>query len=193
MAKLIGDENFAIPFWNWDNMTPKEKHQPAVVPWYFRRPDIFPNLYSPNRNKRLDPGVPDQVIHISRDWNWEVLDGVVRATDINWLRRYNNANIHRLTMLEGREKFLSYPLRAGDQYLDGRETFENNVHSVPHFWVGAPDNNYEDMGAVYTSMRDPILLAHHGNVDRIWHTWQVLNGHAPRRVVRTVSTCQDYS
>lgn len=43
-----------------------------------------------------------------------------------------------------------------------------HLHNVVHVWVGG------DMGPG-TSPNDPVFFLHHGNIDRIWATWQHAN------------------
>lgn len=73
--------------------------------------------------------------------------------------------------------FLGKPYRAGDEPNPGSGTFEIGPHVSVHSWTGDPKEPYgEDMGAFYSSGRDPLFFVHHANVDRMWSIWKRL-GH----------------
>lgn len=71
-----------------------------------------------------------------------------------------------------RYRFLGYPIRAGDEVVMARDTFETMVHGKIHMWLGDQAKNGEDMGQGYAAVLDPIFFMHHANVDRIWSVWQ---------------------
>ncbi|TKY59313.1 Polyphenol oxidase [Spatholobus suberectus] len=67
--------------------------------------------------------------------------------------------------------------RAGDDPEPGGGTVENIPHTPVHVWTGDKRQpKGEDMGAFYTSGRDPIFYSHHANVDRMWNIWKTIPG-----------------
>ncbi|KAF8659019.1 hypothetical protein HU200_058863 [Digitaria exilis] len=69
--------------------------------------------------------------------------------------------------------FHGQPYRAGDREMPGAGTVELALHNVVHEWTGDLERpNYENMGAYYSSARDPIFYPHHANSDRLWEVWR---------------------
>jgi hypothetical protein len=52
---------------------------------------------------------------------------------------------------------------------------EVNPHGYVHMSVGGANG---DMGNLETAAGDPIFFAHHGNVDRLWYSWENYNGNS---------------
>ena len=52
---------------------------------------------------------------------------------------------------------------------------EFGPHGDVHLWTADPSLNIEDsnpdMGILQTAARDPVFFAHHGNIDRLWWSW----------------------
>jgi hypothetical protein len=44
---------------------------------------------------------------------------------------------------------------------------DGNTHGAIHVWVGG------EMGEPPTATNDPVFWLHHGNIDRVWATWQL--------------------
>ena len=75
------------------------------------------------------------------------------------------------------ELFMGSPYRAGDQPRPGAGSVENIPHGTVHIWTGdGTQPNGEDMGSLYSAARDPIFVAHHGNIDRVWDIWREQGG-----------------
>jgi hypothetical protein len=50
---------------------------------------------------------------------------------------------------------------------------ETGPHGYVHMSVGGANG---DMGNLETAAGDPIFFAHHGNVDRLWYSWEQVSG-----------------
>ncbi|EEC78047.1 hypothetical protein OsI_17486 [Oryza sativa Indica Group] len=146
LGKLIGDETFALPFWNWD--------APAGMSF----PAIYANcrlssLYDPRRNQAHQPPFP-------LDLNYNGTDPTIPEDQL----------IDQNLKIMKKELFMGHPYSAGDQPKPGAGTVEFVPHNTVHNWTGDPRQpNGEDMGMFYSAARDPVFFAHHGNVDRMWY------------------------
>ncbi|KAM3370334.1 hypothetical protein ACQJBY_017936 [Aegilops geniculata] len=159
LGKLIGDDTFTLPFWNWD------------APAGMTLPAIYANRSSPLYNERRNPAHQPP---FSVDLDYNEVDVIIPTDE----QIDQNLNIMYRQMVSGAKKtrlFMGQPYRAGDQPDPGAGSVENVPHGTMHTWTGDPAQpNNEDMGNFYSAARDPIFFAHHGNIDRLWHVWRGL-------------------
>ncbi|KAI3978831.1 hypothetical protein MKX01_016006 [Papaver californicum] len=163
LGSLIGDENFALPFWNWDS------------PEGMFIPDMYLNG-SMIDTQRDSSHLPPQVADINYDYFERGL-GPEDQISTNIAFMYNQ-------MVSGAKKtelFMGCPYKAGENgFCDGPGTIELAPHNALHTWVGSNLNTErEDLGAFYSAARDPIFYAHHSNIDRLWNVWNELRGNKP--------------
>ncbi|VFQ89521.1 unnamed protein product [Cuscuta campestris] len=164
LGKLIDDPTFAMPFWNWDH--PDGMQMPSI---YIA--DQNSPLYDRFRNsKHMPPNIVDFDYGIGSDSS---------ILDAQQLMSQNLTIMYRQLVSLGptARMFLGSPYRAGDDPGPGLGSLESVPHGSIHAWTGDPSQpNGEDMGSFYTSGRDIIFHAHHGNIDRMWEIWKTLGG-----------------
>lgn len=170
LGELLGDDTFALPYWNWDNPEATEP-LPNAIPSFYWNPNS--SLYDPNRNIcSRPPFIVD-------------LDSIGGCTNktADFLRVQNTRLQYTQMVLGGDTPALFYgmPYRLGDFGGGGPGTFEDQPHGTIHAWVGdpnaeAPFRPFDDMGNFGRSAFDPVFYAHHANVDRLWCLWTHLRG-----------------
>ncbi|GFP87036.1 polyphenol oxidase a1 chloroplastic [Phtheirospermum japonicum] len=157
-AKLLGDDTFALPFWNWDSPSGME------IPALFNASDS--SLYDPLRDQSHLPPV---VV----DLNY---GGFLMGFSPEQQRSYN-LNLMYKQMISNAATprlFMGQPFKSGDDITKmlGAGSVEIAPHNTMHVWAGDERETFrENMGIFYSAARDPIFYAHHANVDRLWDIW----------------------
>ncbi|KAG0448837.1 hypothetical protein HPP92_027636 [Vanilla planifolia] len=160
LGKLIGDDNFAIPFWNWD------------APDGMQLPAIYNEKSSSLYNERRDPKhLPPTIVDLDNTTNSTLTKDQLIEDNLKIMYRQMVSNGKTA------ELFMGAPYRAGDEPGPGSGSLELIPHGTVHIWTGdSRQPNREDMGIFYSAARDPIFFAHHSNVDRLWSVWKTLGG-----------------
>lgn len=158
LGKLIGDPNFAIPFWNWDN--PSGMRMP---PLYL---DSNFSMFDCNRNSD----------HLNKlvDLNYNGTEN----HEPDFVRIINNLTVVHKAMYDNSHTgygVFGGEIRGGEDPISEGGSIES-PHNLVHQWVGDPTQPYnENMGNFYSAAKDPIFYGHHGNVDRLWSIWKELD------------------
>ena len=149
LGNLIGDNNFALPYWDWTN-------NPTVPAAFF---DPSSPLYDPRRaitaNDSIlnDPEVFQTTQQSSIDY-------------ITTLPTFSPQN-------PGDDSFGGPPDNTqADNRFQG--ALEGGPHDAVHMWVGG---NLGDMGDFSTAARDILFFGHHANIDRLWSVWRSNQSH----------------
>lgn len=155
VGSLIGDDAFALPFWNWDS--PDAMTLPG---WYMNDP-----FFDDQRDfSHFPPKVCDLNFHEDNDIEPE------EQIHLNLAFMYKQV----VSGAKTPELFMGCPYKAGEGGVcDGPGTVELAPHNTMHKWVGSnfqPER--EDMGAFYSAARDPVFYPHHANLDRVWEVWR---------------------
>ncbi|GJM92888.1 hypothetical protein PR202_ga09394 [Eleusine coracana subsp. coracana] len=156
-AKLLGEPDFAMPFWSWD------------VPEGMRIPKEFADaaspLYDPIRNPRHAPPAVVDLDYMDVEKNYPDEKQIQHNLWVMYKQMISNAPLPSL--------FHGQPYRAGDAEKPGAGTVEIYPHNSMHGWTGdIARPNHEDMGVYYSAGRDPIFYPHHANIDRLWEAWR---------------------
>jgi polyphenol oxidase len=161
LRKLLGDDSFALPYWNWDN--PPGMYLPSIYT------DKSSPLYDALRNANHQPPTLIDLDYGETDDTTGGKGSVDANLAIMYRQMISGATTPGLFF---GEKYL-----AGDEPDPGAGTIESVPHNTVHTWTGDPNQpNIEDMGALYSAGRDPVFFCHHSNVDRMWVIWKTLGG-----------------
>ncbi|MCI25348.1 polyphenol oxidase, partial [Trifolium medium] len=149
-------------------------------------PSIFTNpnssLYDPYRDPRHQPPA---TIDLEYDRAQGDLPNYIPRCAEEQIK-LNLYTMHRTMYRNGNTNTLFHggPFRGGDIPPDSKEdqskssgSIERSPHNIVHVWCGDPNQlDRKDMGHFYSSGRDPLFYALHGNVDRMWSIWKTLGG-----------------
>ncbi|KAJ9541086.1 hypothetical protein OSB04_027592 [Centaurea solstitialis] len=159
-GKLIGDPDFAIPFWNWD--APDGMEIPGM---YTHRESP---LYDALRNADHQPPCVVDLQYDTEEKHRSREDQVVLNLSTMHRQMISGANTTSL--------FMGNPYHAGDRPCAGSGTIEGVPHDTLHTWTGDKSRPYlENMGTFYSAARDPMFYGHHANVDRMWYLWKTID------------------
>ncbi|KAM3316984.1 hypothetical protein ACQJBY_034889 [Aegilops geniculata] len=156
-AKLLGEPDFALPFWSWD------------VPDGMRMPPEFANssspLYDPVRNPRHRPPSLVDLGFVGVESNRTDEQQIQHNLRTMYKQMIGNGALPSL--------FHGQPFRAGQSDKPGPGTVELSPHNTVHTWTGdIALTNVENMGTYYSAGRDPLFYPHHSNIDRLWEAWR---------------------
>jgi polyphenol oxidase len=169
LAKLLNDDTFALPFWNWDNQSP-EHPQGNVVPRVYADKH---SLYATNKTSSLydDTRTPCALLPEGFvDFQSGFACPGANATSV----RASNAHVvfvNTVGVAVTPLVFHGWPYRLGDQGGGGVGAIEIVPHASVHGWV-----NRVKMLTFRDSASDPIFFGHHANIDRLWEVWKTLPG-----------------
>ncbi|MBV9408298.1 MAG: tyrosinase family protein, partial [Candidatus Eremiobacteraeota bacterium] len=154
LGSLVNDMSLRLTYWDW------EVPSHALVPPAFGEIENNP-LYDATRYLQLGQSVERMLtnyttgkqrfyrlalVHRLLHCTWEDFGGTARGTDPD-------------------------PPPAGG-------VVESGSHGFVHVSVGGDATRYDklpcsgDMAILNTAARDPIFYAHHGNLDRLWRSWE---------------------
>lgn len=171
LAKLIGDDNFALPFWNWDSQNNTEPF-PNALPWlYYNNVSYSPNainktssLWDPDRNAcSAPPRLVEFQQYIRCDPRPFPDLTRIQNAHLMWTQMVS-VGVTPLVMAGGVYRF-------GDFGGRGMGAIEARPHSPMHAWT-----NVHDMGTFKAAASDPAFFGLHGNIDRLWELWKTLPG-----------------
>ncbi|AMP74617.1 tyrosinase family protein [Ralstonia solanacearum] len=154
VAALTGYKSFAMPYWNWteDRLLPEA----FTAKTYNGKPNP---LYVPNRNDLTGPyALTDAIVGQK-----EVMDKIYAETNFEVFgtsRSVDRSVQPPLVQNSLDPKWV--PMGGGTQGI-----LERTPHNTVHNNIGA-------FMPTAASPRDPVFMMHHGNIDRVWATWNAL-------------------
>ncbi|XP_057812429.1 polyphenol oxidase I, chloroplastic-like [Salvia miltiorrhiza] len=168
MGELIGDPDFALPYWNWDN------------PRGMQMPRPFDREESPLYDVNRDPTHRPPALVALAITTPPITDPVT-IIENNLTQMYKEM----IGDVESAIDFMGDPYVSGDLPPPRAKggLSEGGSHGGVHVWTGNPANDFrEDMGNFYSAGRDPLFYAHHANVDRMWTIWKTIPSVFPKDI-----------
>ena len=142
LAKLINDDTFALPYWDWNTSAVRSTIPPIYGPQRFiPRLSIINSLLDFNRGVKPTDKIPAEYCapaHIS-----DLLDAPNFSTFGGTSNGGGNIEFGPHGVIH---------VWTGDVNIDF-------------------NNPKPDMGVLQTASQDPLFFAHHGNIDRLWDVW----------------------
>ncbi|KAH7441845.1 hypothetical protein KP509_03G057900 [Ceratopteris richardii] len=168
LAKLLGDDTFALSFWNYDH------HNGTSIPWFYSSTS-YPYSILSNANRDAPHVLPNATAAVDL-----VVAPYERPRDAQL--KENDNTMYRVMIRDAQtpEEFFGWPVRQGEdaKTYSGAGTVELNPHNNIHRWVGNKSSvGWKDMGTFYTAANDPLFYAHHAELDRLWEIWKTIPEH----------------
>ncbi|XP_058096722.1 polyphenol oxidase, chloroplastic-like [Magnolia sinica] len=160
LGKLIGDETFALPFWNWDSPDGM-----TIPPIFLKEGPLNDELRNPaNLSKVLD-------------YQYSPTTESPHTDDELKRKNLNEMNKTFRESLPLPELFLGDRVRAGEEASMGKTMGRiETIHNAMHQFVGLSEFPNSNMGNFSTAGYDPLFYCHHSNVDRMWHIYRQRRG-----------------
>jgi polyphenol oxidase len=149
LATLLGDDTFALPYWNWD--TPNTG-------------TAFPPVYS-------NPGALFDLSRGATVGSTPTLESVFDSNNINVDQILQETN-YELFMGSSADAFNNY----GGGIENGPHGLVHLWSGQPSL---QDSSGVIDMGVLQTAARDPLFFCHHANVDRMWYLWNNMSNQNP--------------
>lgn len=159
LGSLVGDPSLRLAYWDWE--TPAR----AFVPPAFGVPNANP-LYDELRYVKLG----------------QTISRMLTNYNTGAKRFYQLSLVHRLLHCSWDDFGGTAPNTNPDGPSGG--VVESGSHGFVHVSSGGDATRYDkipcsgDMAILNTAARDPIFYAHHGNLDRLWNSWETFPGNA---------------
>nr|CAB3482367.1 unnamed protein product [Digitaria exilis] len=192
LGDLVGDDTFALPYWNWDS--PEGMGIPAI----FKDPNDDNPLYDPNRDMTHRDALIDlDYLHADKGVGpIPFVKTPATAASYDAAVDKNLATIYQQQIRGGRgpcaflgEKLCSEASIRVKEINERSKRRQNGTQiktdSNPRPDVPSPTacsvttasrTVPYDMGFLGTAGRDPLFYSHHSNVDRMWHLWSTKLG-----------------
>ncbi|NET58990.1 MAG: tyrosinase family protein [Symploca sp. SIO2E6] len=153
-GQLIGEPNFALPYWNWSN---KRGRVPEA---FFADGPLNVEFWNDPSNYNSPSWGPIDTVGIR---------GLTETIGVQELRggnAFTNDEIERI--------------RRNTNFNLFSEQLEGTPHNLGHVLIGATTSS-PPFGHMYSGLSplDPIFWLHHCNVDRIWAEWQAAGNTTP--------------
>jgi hypothetical protein len=158
LGGLVGDMSLKLPYWDWET-TPR-----AFVPPAYGQTGDNP-LFDSFRYLKLGQSVERMLTNYNTGKQ----------------RFYRLALVHRLLDCSWADFGGTAPTGNPDAPPAGG-VVESGSHGFVHVSSGGDATRYDkipcsgDMAILNTAARDPIFYAHHGNLDRLWNSWETFGG-----------------